>query len=212
MTSCPIDPMWSHGSYEDYEWFWRVTKAGYAIRVCRDLFGWHHHRRGLRALAKEYRRSSRGCAYFIRAHRHSPLAKRRLRQAIILPLVAIMAAVGVVAAVAEGYTAALAGLVLGCTAVLAVHQLVRSRNLESVAYPAVGLALGMVFTTGLVTNLIRPGSGRAAEFRHPVFAVQITGEATCQSSQVALLAGCSHLRRADRPFPYPRLEQHGLHR
>ena len=160
---CPIDPMWSHGSYEDYEWFWRVTKAGYAIRVCRDLFGWHHHRRGLRALAREYRRSSRGCAYFIRAHRDSPLAKRRLRQAIILPLVAIIAAVGVVAAAAEGYAAAVAGLVLGCAAVLAVHQVVRSRNLESVAYPAVGIALGLVFTTGLVMNLIRSGSDRATD-------------------------------------------------
>ena len=83
---CPIDPSWSHGSYEDYEWFWRVTKAGYGICVCRELFGWHHHRRGLRALAKEYRRSSRGCAYFIRAHRDCPLARRRLRQVIILPL------------------------------------------------------------------------------------------------------------------------------
>jgi putative flippase GtrA len=161
-NKCPIDPMWSHGSYEDYEWFWRVTKAGYGIRVCRDLFGRHHHRRGLRPLAKEYRRSSRGCAYFIRAHRDSPLAKRRLRQALILPIVAIMAAVGVVAAAAEGYAAALAGLALGCAAVLAVHQVVRSRNLESIAYPAVGLALGLVFTTGLVTNLIRPGSSRAA--------------------------------------------------
>ena len=108
--SCPIDPMWSHGSYEDYEWFWRVTKAGYAIRVCRDLFGWHHHRRGLRALAKEYRRSSRGCAYFIRAHRDSPLAQRRLRQAVMLPIVAAVAAFGVLAAAAEGYAAALAGL------------------------------------------------------------------------------------------------------
>ena len=155
---CPIDPMWSHGSYEDYEWFWRVTKAGYSIRVCRDLFGWHHHRRGLRALAREYRRSSRGCAYFIRAHRDSPLAKRRLRQAIILPLVAITAAVGMVAAAAEGYATAVAGLVLGIAAVLAVHQVVRTRNLESVAYPAVGLALGLVFTAGLVTNLVRPGS------------------------------------------------------
>ena len=29
---CPIDPSWSHGSYEDYEWFWRVTRAGYGIR------------------------------------------------------------------------------------------------------------------------------------------------------------------------------------
>jgi putative flippase GtrA len=165
--NCPIDPMWSHGSYEDYEWFWRVTKAGYAIRVCRDLFGWHHHRRGLRALAREYRRSSRGCAYFIQAHRDSPLAKRRLRQAIILPLVAIITAVGVVVAAAEGYSAAVAGLVLGCAAVLAVHQMVRSRNLESVAYPAVGLALGLIFTTGLVTNLIRSGSDSAVDSLTP---------------------------------------------
>ena len=154
--------MWSHGSYEDYEWFWRVTKAGYAIRVCRDLFGWHHHRRGLRALAKEYRRSSRGCAYFIRAHRDSPLAQRRLRQAVTLPIVAAVAAFGVLAAAAEGYAAALAGLAFGCAAVLAVHQVVRSRNLESVAYPAVGLALGLVFTTGLVTNLLRSGFDTAA--------------------------------------------------
>ena len=160
---CPIDPMWSHGSYEDYEWFWRATKAGYAIRVCRDLFGWHHHRRGLRALAKEYRRSSRGCAYFIRAHRDSPLAQRRLRQAVTLPIVAAVATFGALAAAAEGYAAALAGLAFGCATVLAVHQVVRSRNLESIAYPAVGLALGLVFTTGLVTNLIRSGFDTAAD-------------------------------------------------
>ncbi len=162
-NSCPIDPMWSHGSYEDYEWFWRVTKAGYGIRVCRDLFGWHHHRRGLRPLAKEYRRSSRGCAYFIRAHRDSPLAKRRLRQALILPIVAGAAAFALVAAAAEGYAAAVAGLLFGCAAVLAVHQVVRSRNLESIAYPTIGLALGLVFTTGLVMNLIRSGFDTAAD-------------------------------------------------
>ena len=162
-NKCPIDPMWSHGSYEDYEWFWRVAKAGYGIRVCRDLFGWHHHRRGLRPLAKEYRRSSRGCAYFIRAHRDSPLAKRRLRQALILPIVASSAAFAAVAAAAEGYAAAVAGLLFGCAAVVAVHQIVRSRNPESIAYPAVGLALGLVFTTGLVTNLIRSGFDTAAD-------------------------------------------------
>ena len=161
--NCPIDPMWSHGSYEDYEWFWRATKAGYAIRVCRDLFGWHHHRRGLRALAKEYRRSSRGCAYFIRAHRDSPLAQRRLRQAVMLPIVAAVATFGALAAAAEGYAAVLAGLAFGCAALLAVHQVVRSRNLESIAYPAVGLALGLVFTTGLVTNLIRSGFDTAVD-------------------------------------------------
>jgi hypothetical protein len=51
--------------------------------------------------------------------------------------------------------------VLGCAAVLAVHQVARSRSLESVAYPVVGLALGLVFTTGLVTNLIRSGPAAA---------------------------------------------------
>jgi Dolichyl-phosphate-mannose-protein mannosyltransferase/Glycosyl transferase family 2 len=152
---CPIDPLWSHGSYEDYEWFWRAAKTGYRIRVCRDLFGWHHHRRGMRALTREYRRSSRGCAYFIRVHMDSPFAKRRLRQAIVLPLAAAVGAVVVIAAVVHGYGTAAAGFILGCAAVLAVHQVVRSRSLESVAYPVVGLALGLVFTTGLVTNLIR---------------------------------------------------------
>ena len=67
------------------------------------------------------------------------------------------------AAVAAGYAAAVAGLLFGCAAVLAVHQVVRSRNLESVAYPAVGLALGLVFTTGLVTNLVRSGFDKAAD-------------------------------------------------
>jgi putative flippase GtrA/GT2 family glycosyltransferase len=156
-SDCPIDPMWSHGSYEDYEWFWRVAKAGYQIRVCRDLFGWHHHRRGLLALTREYRRSSRGCAYFIRAHSQSPLAKRRLRQATVLPLVAIGGAASAVTAALYGHDIAVAGFVLGCIAVLTVHQVVRSRSLESVAYPVVGLALGLVFTTGLVMNLIRSG-------------------------------------------------------
>jgi GT2 family glycosyltransferase/putative flippase GtrA len=159
---CPIDPLWSHGSYEDYEWFWRVTKAGYPIRVCRDLFGWHHHRRGMRALAREYRRSSRGCAYFIRAHPDSPLAKRRRRQAVFLPLAALAALGGAAAGAADGYGRAVAGLLLGCAAVLAVHQIVRSRSLESLAYPVVGLALGLVFTAGLVSNLIRPGVAAAA--------------------------------------------------
>jgi putative flippase GtrA/glycosyltransferase involved in cell wall biosynthesis len=156
---CPIDPSWSHGSYEDYEWFWRVTTAGYRVFVCRDLFGWHDHRRGMRALVKEYRRSSRGCAYFIRAHRDCPFAKRRLRQLFILPLAAIVSAAAAAAAVAAGHSIAVAALLLAGTAVLAVHQIARSRSLESLAYPVVGLVLGLVFITGLGMNLI--GSRRA---------------------------------------------------
>ena len=51
------------------------------MRVCEDMFGWHHHRRGVRPLIREYRRSSRGCAYFVRAHLDCPFARRRLGQA-----------------------------------------------------------------------------------------------------------------------------------
>ena len=159
---CPIDPSWSHGSYEDYEWFWRVTSAGHGVYVCRELFGWHDHRRGMRALVKEYWRSSRGCAYFIRAHRHCPLAKRRLRQLFVLPLGAVLAAGAVVTAVAAGHIIAVAGLLLGGTAVLAVHQISRSRNLESIAYPVVGLTLGLVFITGLAMHLLQSGSVSAS--------------------------------------------------
>jgi glycosyltransferase involved in cell wall biosynthesis/putative flippase GtrA len=155
---CPIDPFWSHGSYEDYEWFWRVARAGYEILVCTDLFGWHHHRRGLRTLAREYRRSSNGCAYFIRAHLDSPLAQRRLRQAVILPVAAIAGTIAAAAAAADGYGAPLAVAMLACAAALIAQQVVRSRRLESLAYPAAGLAFGLVFTTGLVTDLIRRGS------------------------------------------------------
>jgi putative flippase GtrA len=159
---CPIDPMWSHGSYEDYEWFWRATKAGYTIRVCQDLFGWHHHRRGLRALTKEYRRSARGCAFFIRAHRDSPLARRRLWQAIALPLAAVALVAGTGVAAALGYGLAVAGLLWACLAILTVHQVVRSRSLESAVYPAVGFVLGVAFTSSLVGNLVRAHSGVSA--------------------------------------------------
>ena len=204
---CPIDPMWSHGSYEDYEWFWRVTKAGYPIRVCRELFGRHHHRRGLRALAGEYRRSARGCAYFIRAHPDSPLAKRRRRQAVVLPLAAAAGIAGAAAVTAGGYGRAVAGLLLAAAAVLAVHQVVRSRSLESVAYPLVGLTLGLVFTAGLVSNLIRPGTAAAAA-PSPAPATQ-PGEPAGRPGS-ALPAGRGHLRRAGRAVPDPGLEQHGL--
>jgi putative flippase GtrA/glycosyltransferase involved in cell wall biosynthesis len=160
---CPIDRMWSHGSYEDYEWFWRVVREGHRIRVCQDLFGWHHHRRGLRELIREYRRSSRGCAYFIRAHMHSPLAQRRLRQAVTLPLLAATGAAAAATASAFGYGPVVGGVILCCAAVLAVHQLVRSRSLESVFYPVAGLLLGAVFTAGLVTNLVRAASADAVD-------------------------------------------------
>lgn len=154
-AGCPIDPSWSHGSYEDYEWFWRVVSAGYRVQVCDDLFGWHHHRRGMRPLIKEYLRSSRGCAYFVRAHMDSPLSKLRMKQAIGLPLFALAALAAAIAAVVAGYAALLAMVVLAICVGIATDQVVQSRRLESLAYPVTGLTLGVVFTTGLITHLIR---------------------------------------------------------
>ena len=154
---CPIDSSWSHGSYEDYEWFWRVVRAGYEIHVCQDMFGWHHHRRGLRPLMKEYLRSSRGCAYFVRAHPASPLARRRRRAAVGLPVAAAAAIACAAAAVARGYSTELAMLLLGGLVLLSIQQVARSGRLEGAAYPVLGLALGLVFTMGLDTHLIRSG-------------------------------------------------------
>jgi putative flippase GtrA/GT2 family glycosyltransferase len=156
---CPIDPYWSHGSYEDYEWFWRVVKAGHHVRVCWELFGWHHHRQGMSALIKEYRRSSRGCAYFIRAHVDSPLARRRLMQAVALPLLAVVAVVGLGVGVVAGYAATEVEVALAGAVLVAGLQVVRSRRIEGIAYAATGITLGLVFTTGLVTNLLRASTG-----------------------------------------------------
>jgi putative flippase GtrA/GT2 family glycosyltransferase len=153
--ACPIDGSWSHGSYEDYEWFWRVTKAGYRIYVSGELFGWHHHRRGLRAQAEEYRRSSRGCAYFIRAHRDCPLAKRRLRQVVFLPVAAITGACAAGVAAASGHGMSVLAVLLGSLGALALHQVARSRSAESLAYLVTGFSLGLVFTAGLAVSLIQ---------------------------------------------------------
>ena len=99
---CPIDGNWSHGSLEDYEWFWRVVERGHKVLVSNQLFGWHHHRSGLKKLTAEYRRSARGCAYFIRAHRESPFAQKRMAQAVVLPLAAFGVLLGLAGAAYMG--------------------------------------------------------------------------------------------------------------
>lgn len=156
---CPIDSTWSHGSLEDYEWFWRVVESGHKVLVSNDLFGWHHHRAGFKKLAAEYRRSARGCAYFIRAHRESPFAQKRMTQAIVLPLSALMVLLGVVAAAAmdDGplaaaglLTAAVAGVLLLCG-----REFARTRTLESLVYPIPAAILGINYTASLAAHLVR---------------------------------------------------------
>jgi glycosyltransferase involved in cell wall biosynthesis/putative flippase GtrA len=159
---CPIDSSWSHGSLEDYEWFWRVVQRGHQVLVSDELYGWHHHRAGLKNLAREYRRSARGCAFFIRTHRDSPFAQKRMTQAIVLPLAVFGLMLGIAAAaymhhgklaMATFTAVALAGL-----AFFSIREFARSRTLESLAYPIPALALGMNYTASLAANLIRSAS------------------------------------------------------
>ncbi|HEX4089384.1 MAG TPA: glycosyltransferase [Trebonia sp.] len=156
---CPIDGNWSHGSLEDYEWFWRVVERGHQVLVSNRLFGWHHHRSGFRKLTGEYRRSARGCAYFIRAHRDSPFAQKRMTQAIVLPLAAfgVLAALVVAACMGHAVLAAgvLAALALAAVLLLSGREFARSRSLESLLYPVPALILGVNYTASLVTHLIR---------------------------------------------------------
>lgn len=156
---CPIDSSWSHGSLEDYEWFWRAVQRGHCVLVSNQLFGWHHHRGGIVELAREYRRSARGCAYFIQAHRNSPFARKRMAQAVALPLSVLVVLVGLTVAVCLGKglatAEAVAALCVTGVAILSALEFARTRTLESLLYPLPALVLGINYTTSLVTHLIR---------------------------------------------------------
>ncbi len=157
--SCPLDVAWAYG-YEDYEWFWRVAKAGHKIWFAGDISGAHHHRRRFRDLITEYRRSAEGCSHFIRRHPDSPLAVKRRRQAIGLPLAAAAGLVVASALVADGLARPVTGLVTLTALVLMGREMLSARRLEAAVYPYAGAALGMVFTWTLATNLARRDSVR----------------------------------------------------
>jgi putative flippase GtrA len=150
-----LDHSWFYG-YEDYEWFWRVAKAGHVVTFDGALNSAHHHRRSYRSLLREYAFSSEGCARFIRRHPDSPLARKRLLQGVLLPplFVGCIAGAGWVAAAGYGlYLAAAGGA--ACVA-LAARELARTRRLEAIAYPFVGLSLAAAFTFNLTKSLIMP--------------------------------------------------------
>jgi Glycosyl transferase family 2 len=151
---CPMDDSWGYG-YEDYEWFWRVVSTGHEILYAAGLEGAHHHRQSFRALVREYRVSARGCANFIHAHPDCPLARKRHRQAVLLPPLAAVAVAGAAAAIVSGYQATLlvaASLALGG---LVTREVALARRLEAVAYVLVALALGSLFVFSLGWRLVR---------------------------------------------------------
>ena len=151
----PIDKAWMYG-YEDYEWFWRVAKAGHRILFTDALTGRHHHRRSFRHLVTEYRRAAHGCAMFVRRHPDSPLARKRRQQALLLPLLGLAALAGAGAAVAQGHALAVATAMVAGMAFLMGREFARSRTAESLAYPFAGGALGLVFATRVAQGLALP--------------------------------------------------------
>lgn len=153
-ADCPMDDHWGYG-YEDYEWFWRLARSGHKILYAAGLEGAHHHRQSFRALAWEYLVSANGCATFIRAYPDSPLARKRRRQAVLLPLAATAGVAGAVTAVTFGYGV----LLLVVASVAAVWTLSRevalAGRLEAMAYVLPALLLGSLFVFSLGWRLAR---------------------------------------------------------
>jgi 4-amino-4-deoxy-L-arabinose transferase-like glycosyltransferase/putative flippase GtrA/GT2 family glycosyltransferase len=158
---CPLDVTWAYG-YEDYEWMHRLAADGHRITMSPDLAGAHHHREKFSHLLREYRRSAHGCAQFIRRHPASRLARKRKAQALGLPVLALAAVAVAVAAVAVGAGGVVAALAFGSLAALAGREALRSRSAEGAAYPVAALALAGVFTFTLAAELLAPGSDRDA--------------------------------------------------
>jgi glycosyltransferase involved in cell wall biosynthesis/putative flippase GtrA len=152
--ACPLDIGWSFG-YEDYEWFWRMAKAGHRILFTHELSGQHHHRRGLRPLCREYLQSSDGCARFINRHPDCPLAIKRRRQAYLLPLAALAALATAAAGVAAGY-ASLVVVVVGIAAVAAaMWEYLDHRATESLVYPVLNILLGALYVYGMLRTMTK---------------------------------------------------------
>jgi putative flippase GtrA/GT2 family glycosyltransferase len=178
---CPLDVRWYYG-YEDYEWFWRIARAGHRILFSSELAGRHHHRRGLRPLCREYLRSSDGCARFVRRHPDCPLARKRLRQAIALPAAALALAGAGAAAVAVTHQL-LPLLAAGLLAVTATGwEYAHQRNPEALVYPLLNGVLGMVFLFGLARGLLRtapprPNAGTTPATRGPAVDASLSGVA-----------------------------------
>jgi mycofactocin glycosyltransferase len=152
--ACPLDTKWAHG-YEDYEWFWRLAKLRYKILFSGELTAAHHHRSSFRGLVKEYSRAAHGCAHYMNRHPDSPLSRKRTKQALLLPLATAVGLAGVVAAITMGHGTLAAVVALVAALALTGREAMRSRSIEAGAYSVLGLALGLVFTTSLVTSLGR---------------------------------------------------------
>ena len=156
-----LDAAFVH-SYEDYEWFQRVVDAGFSVLCTDRLRALHHHRQGLRQLVREYHRSGRGCAMFVRKHPHSSFGRDRLAHlARVLAVVLLALVEAVTLALAGGDVAAelvpvQAALALAGATVLAAACALRVGSATALAFPFATLVLGVSFASGLLRGLARP--------------------------------------------------------
>jgi glycosyltransferase involved in cell wall biosynthesis len=157
--TCALDVTWLYG-YEDYEWFWRLARRGNEVLFTSELDGWHHHRRGLVRLAREYLRASDGCSILVKTHPSCPLSRKRRWQAVTLSLTGVgLTLLSVILAV-NGWGLLVAGAAALAALLAGGWEYARSRRVESFCYPLVTSILGSVFLFGLVKGLIRR-SGRS---------------------------------------------------
>ena len=150
---CPVDVSWAYG-YEDYEWFWRVAKGGHQILFTAELTAAHHHRRSFRHLAREYRQSAQGCAHFVRRHADSPLARKRRRQAIGLPVAAAASVLGAITMTIAGYEQVTIALLAAAVLTFTAREVIAARSLEAAGYLPASLTLGCLYTAHLARGLI----------------------------------------------------------
>ena len=98
----------------------------------------------------------------MKTRRDAPLARKRLGQAILLPLVGLAALAGGGLTVADGHALAVGAALAAGTVVLIAREFRQSRTAESLAYPLAGGTLGVVFATSLVRGLVSPGTAPAS--------------------------------------------------
>lgn len=151
--TCPLDVAWSFG-YEDYEWFWRLVRAGNRILFSHNLSGAHHHRPGLMPLCREYLRSSEGCGRFIKSHPDCPLAIKRRRQAVLLPVAGMITLAAVVVGIAAGLASLVGSIVAIVAVAVAMWEYQARRTAESLVYPLLNILLGTVFVYGMLRTLM----------------------------------------------------------
>ena len=139
-------------SYEDYEWARRVVDHGHKILRTGSLVVKHYHRKGFKGLIREHHRSGYGCGDYIRKHSHCQFGKLRLKQ---LMMVYLMAAIGVVAIPASVLFPVVPVALLTAIGILGMFSAWKTKSMIGMVYPLITLVFGLAFSVGLTRRLFR---------------------------------------------------------